>query len=378
MLITRLILRRYPIRQIIQPSGHNNFNPHTQQHNKQGGGALNNNNATMAQSQVPTTKKDNKPADVSTNAGRINNNNGKDVNPNTHTQGRNKQHESRNNQSNHQQSHKSSGTARSGDAKHGGNNNSNNSSSGPRIDISTASFPPLAVSEDSQGPGYKVPYVKYKQDEIIEIVRKVADAKIPDELNPSQHPLAMDPNPNLDLLQRQRSYSIDEAKEQLQQGKPIHQAAIITPDVTTNVGGGASANNSKSASNKPGKEALTVKSAFSSWASVAKTEAAIAPKVSNGTVGKTSKAPSADNTVDATVASSGNTNTSGKPEGGRREGKKDRDSGDLKEKGGKNSGSKDKSRGDDKKEAPKNQTEQKEAAEAVPAPNTWAKNLFKQ
>jgi hypothetical protein len=42
----------------------------------------------------------------------------------------------------------------------------------------------------------------------------------------SLHPLAMTTTPNMDLLQRQRTFSIDETREQLRQGRPVREAVL--------------------------------------------------------------------------------------------------------------------------------------------------------
>jgi len=47
-------------------------------------------------------------------------------------------------------------------------------------------------------------------------------------LNPADHTHAMTATPNMDLLKRQRSFSIDETREQLQQGKPVQREAVMS------------------------------------------------------------------------------------------------------------------------------------------------------
>lgn len=98
----------------------------------------------------------------------------------------------------------------------------------PAIEINSANFPPLLTSEDTPvpTPGYKESYLKYTFEEIINIVKEVQDATLPATLNPANHPLAMTATVNLDLLKKQRTYSIDETREQLRQGRPVHREAI--------------------------------------------------------------------------------------------------------------------------------------------------------
>ncbi len=98
----------------------------------------------------------------------------------------------------------------------------------PVIEINSANFPPLLTSEDTPvpTPGYKESYLKYSFEEIISIVKEVQEATLPPALNPVNHPLAMTATVNLDLLKKQRTYSIDETREQLRQGRPVHREAI--------------------------------------------------------------------------------------------------------------------------------------------------------
>lgn len=101
------------------------------------------------------------------------------------------------------------------------------------VDLTLQNFPPLHVDETPvPEAGYQEPYAKYSADEIISIVSRVKDAPMPlyalngKPLNPAEHGHAMTATPNMDLLRRQRSFSIDETREQLQQGKPVHREAV--------------------------------------------------------------------------------------------------------------------------------------------------------
>ena len=75
-------------------------------------------------------------------------------------------------------------------------------------------------------PGYKGSYLKYSFDDVITIVKSVQETTLPATIQPASHPLSMTVAPNLDLLQRQRTFSIDETREQLRQGRPVQQEAI--------------------------------------------------------------------------------------------------------------------------------------------------------
>ena len=101
------------------------------------------------------------------------------------------------------------------------------------VDLNLQNFPPLHVDESPvPQAGYQGAYHKYTADDIIGIVSKVREAPMPLyalnglPLNPSDHGHAMTATPNNDLLRRQRSFSIDETREQLQQGKPVQREAV--------------------------------------------------------------------------------------------------------------------------------------------------------
>lgn len=100
----------------------------------------------------------------------------------------------------------------------------------PPIEVNAMTFPPLLGMEDTPipTPGYKDTYVKYNFDAIINIVKNVKEALLPSDLNPADHPIALTSAPNMDLLKRQRTFSIDETREQLRQGRPVQREAIIS------------------------------------------------------------------------------------------------------------------------------------------------------
>eukprot|EP00606_Chrysophyceae_sp_TOSAG23-5_P000349 GSChrysophyteH2.ASY1.ANO1.947.1 assembled CDS len=101
------------------------------------------------------------------------------------------------------------------------------------VDLNLQNFPPLHADESPvPQAGYQGAYHKYTADDIISIVSKVKEAPMPLyalnglPLKPSDHGHAMTATPNNDLLRRQRSFSIDETREQLQQGKPVQREAV--------------------------------------------------------------------------------------------------------------------------------------------------------
>lgn len=104
----------------------------------------------------------------------------------------------------------------------------------PTIEINMDSFPPLQTPEDTPipEPGYKdTVYLKYGWEEVIAIVKTVNEKDCKQAV-PSNfaagHTLAMQENVNKDLLHRQRTFSIDETREQLNQGRPVHKEAVIS------------------------------------------------------------------------------------------------------------------------------------------------------
>lgn len=107
----------------------------------------------------------------------------------------------------------------------------------PAVELNNVNFPPLFnASEDAlhntpiPQVGYPASeeYVKYTIDDVIMIVKSnVQDATLPAEVNASAHPLAMQSEVNLDLLKRQRTFTIDETREQLRQGRPVTSGLLF-------------------------------------------------------------------------------------------------------------------------------------------------------
>lgn len=103
------------------------------------------------------------------------------------------------------------------------------------VDLTLQNFPPLHVDETPvPAAGFSGNYQKYTADEIIAIVSNIRDAPLPISaqdgrpLKVSDHPHALAIAPNNDLLKRQRSFSIDETREQLQQGRPVQREAVAS------------------------------------------------------------------------------------------------------------------------------------------------------
>ena len=119
-----------------------------------------------------------------------------------------------------------------------GNNNGGKNSKGdsktaqksPGFDISGMNFPPLAAHDTPAAiptPGYAGEYTKYTHDDIINIVKNIREVVLPESIHPELHSDAMTDTPNMDLLQRQRTFSIDETREQLRQGRPVQREAVV-------------------------------------------------------------------------------------------------------------------------------------------------------
>ncbi len=125
----------------------------------------------------------------------------------------------------------SGSNARSGAKGANGHKDGKKEETVPRatIEINVANFPPLGGGEDLPvpTPGYKGPFQKYSADEIISIAKGVKETNLPAALKPQAHPLSMTVEANKDLLKRQRSFSIDETREQLRQGRPVMRDAVL-------------------------------------------------------------------------------------------------------------------------------------------------------
>lgn len=116
------------------------------------------------------------------------------------------------------------------------------------IEINTLNFPPLppqgedtssgagsSGQEDYSTIGYgDKPFIKYQIDDIVNIVKNIKEAVLPESIRLSEHPLAMEETPNKDLLLRQRTFSIDETREQMQLGRPVQRDAVIAGEVDYN------------------------------------------------------------------------------------------------------------------------------------------------
>jgi hypothetical protein len=95
--------------------------------------------------------------------------------------------------------------------------------------------------------GYQTPFSRYSIDDVLHIVAGIKDATLPTSIqlvsssaspslrlmsdllsSQSEHTAAMVTSPNTDLLLRQRTFSIDETRKQMQLGRPVQREAVIT------------------------------------------------------------------------------------------------------------------------------------------------------
>lgn len=81
-----------------------------------------------------------------------------------------------------------------------------------------------------KGIGYPGTFIRYTQDEILKIVSSMSQtdvAVVPGVEDIRSHSLVFDAEANIGLLMRQRSVSIDECREQLRKGRPVHREGVI-------------------------------------------------------------------------------------------------------------------------------------------------------
>lgn len=139
---------------------------------------------------------------------------------------------SNNNNERSRQGRKGGQGHKDGNNKGGGGKEATETKAPPAIEINVVNFPPLSAAEEGPvpTPGYKDKFHKYSVDEVIAIAKQVKDASLPPAFSEvaAKHPVALTAQPNLDLLHRQRSFSIDETRAQLRQGKPVQKEAILS------------------------------------------------------------------------------------------------------------------------------------------------------
>ncbi|CAN0199111.1 unnamed protein product, partial [Ectocarpus sp. 13 AM-2016] len=89
---------------------------------------------------------------------------------------------------------------------------------------------PEAPAPAAGGLGYPGAFIQYQPDDILKIVSTLSQsdvAEVPGVADIREHSLAFDADANLGLMMRQRSVSIDECREQLRKGRPVHREGVI-------------------------------------------------------------------------------------------------------------------------------------------------------
>lgn len=112
---------------------------------------------------------------------------------------------------------------------------SKKSASGKKPVLNTTNFPPLpAVTEKSNNePGYQASFKSYSEDDIMEIVKHMSNEECElseGKMDLKAHPAALNVVAHADLLKSQRTYSIEQAREAMRQGRPIRSDSVGSMD----------------------------------------------------------------------------------------------------------------------------------------------------
>lgn len=98
--------------------------------------------------------------------------------------------------------------------------------------LSASNFPPLPANADK--PDASAPIQrKYQHEDIMEIVKHMdeSDCKLPaGKMDFDAHPAALTAEAHPDLLRNQRTYSIEQAREAMRQGRPIRSDSVGSID----------------------------------------------------------------------------------------------------------------------------------------------------
>ncbi|RQM26352.1 hypothetical protein B5M09_002733 [Aphanomyces astaci] len=95
--------------------------------------------------------------------------------------------------------------------------------------LNSANFPPLPLTSSN---GADITY-KYSHDDIMEIVKHMDDTDVllpAGKMDFETHESALTPVAHPDLLKNQRTYSIEQAREALRQGRPIRSDSVGSVD----------------------------------------------------------------------------------------------------------------------------------------------------
>lgn len=99
--------------------------------------------------------------------------------------------------------------------------------------LSAANFPPLPATAEKDAAGNIVIQHKYHHEDIMEIVKHMDedDCKLQEgKMDFEAHPAALTSIAHPDLLRNQRTYSIEQAREAMRQGRPIRSDSVGSID----------------------------------------------------------------------------------------------------------------------------------------------------
>lgn len=102
--------------------------------------------------------------------------------------------------------------------------------------MNSANFPPLSTSDLKKEPmksGFATSFHKYTEDDIMEIVKNMSheDCSLsPGDMDLNAHGSALNVVAHVDLLKSQRTYSIEQARDAMRQGRPIRSDSIGSMD----------------------------------------------------------------------------------------------------------------------------------------------------
>jgi la-related protein 4 len=98
--------------------------------------------------------------------------------------------------------------------------------------LSASNFPPLPAGADKPGVNAPIKH-SYHHEDIMEIVKNMDenDCKLPEgKMEFDAHPAALTSVAHPDLLRNQRTYSIEQAREAMRQGRPIRSDSVGSID----------------------------------------------------------------------------------------------------------------------------------------------------
>ncbi|KAE8888995.1 hypothetical protein PF005_g3262 [Phytophthora fragariae] len=98
--------------------------------------------------------------------------------------------------------------------------------------MNAANFPPLPTAQEKAETSNVITY-KYAHEDIMEIVKNMdeKDCMLPEgKMNYAVHPSALTAEAHPDLLRNQRTYSIEQARDAMRQGRPIRSDSVGSID----------------------------------------------------------------------------------------------------------------------------------------------------